>query len=152
MKPLLAYAALVGLPLAGLAAVLHAGRALHAPPDVGGRWEIEWPRRMVRPPTAGELEEMRFTVAQSGTHVAVTLFGREYRGRLRGDSLVVRSGGGPPRDNCWDAPHTVIRARVDTAAAPRRMAFALESPSRDGCEGPYTAARIGRRPGEEGRR
>ena len=135
MKPLLAYAALVGLPLAGLVAVLHAGRDLQAPPSIAGEWRIEFlPTAAVEPP--------RFTISQSGTHVQLEMFGREYRGALRGGTLVARSGPRPAgRDACWDADDVRLRARVGGEAVPRRLEFAVDAPRVAGCVRGFVAVR-----------
>lgn len=144
MKPLLVYAALVGLPVAGLAAVLHAGGALQAPPSIAGEWRIEGLPQATVP-------EPRFTISQSGTQVRLELFGREYRGTLRGDSLVVRSDGhAGSRDACWDAADVLLRARSD-GPSPRRLAFAVTVPTRAGCGSGFVARRAGRRAAVGGR-
>ncbi|HEX6746594.1 MAG TPA: hypothetical protein VF092_04805 [Longimicrobium sp.] len=134
MKPLLAYAALVGLPLAGLAAVLRAGSGLQAPPSISGEWRIELPTASAEPP--------RFTISQSGTHVQLEMFGREYRGALRGGALVARSGARVAgRDACWDADDVRLRARVGGGAVPRRLEFAVEVPRVAGCGRGFVAVR-----------
>jgi hypothetical protein len=139
MKPVLVYAALVGLPLAGLAAVLHAGADLHAPPDVGGRWGLEWPTGRLSP-----RPEDRFFVAQSGTHVTVDLFRRAYRGSLRGDSVVGESGSAKEGmiDDCFGSPHGHFAARIDTSASPIRMTFTMSATSPHPCAYRGTAIRI----------
>lgn len=140
MKPVLVYAALVGLPLAGLAAVLHAGRGLRAPPDVGGRWAIEVPAG--RPsPRPGE----RFSIAQSGTHLSVDLFRRAYRGALRGDSVAGESGPAEAArlsDDCFGSPHGRFAARIDTSASPMRMTFTVSASAPRPCAYTGTAVRI----------
>jgi len=123
MKPVLVYAALVGLPLAGLAAVLHAGRGLQAPADVGGAWRLL--------PIA-ERPGYDFTVFQSGTHVELTLGGTDYRGVFRGDSIVARSTTEIQPRAC-----RTLRAFVDTAARPMRMTLPP-----DECGPGSTAVRI----------
>ncbi|HEX8241955.1 MAG TPA: hypothetical protein VF541_00620 [Longimicrobium sp.] len=152
MKPLLVYAALVGLPVAGLAAVLHAGRPLQAPPHIAGEWQLDRPSSLRRGPAPREQAEPRFTISQSGTHVSLAITGIEYRGELRGDSLIARSTDQGQGDSCWNAGRAVLRARIDTAAAPRRMAFALDAPSSPECGGPFTAVRVERRPAGDARR
>jgi hypothetical protein len=142
MRPLLVYAALVGLPVAGLAVVLHAGRALSAPPSLAGEWQLVPPGYVRRAQAAVDPEHLRVTVSQSGTELGVTVMRREFRGRLSGDSLPARGGRQVGVfDTCWDAPDAVLHARFDTAAAPQRMeiAFAARWPSP--CEGPFTAVR-----------
>ena len=79
-----------------------------------------------------------FALAQSGTHVSVTLAGAEYRGTLRGDSLFAEPRGGA-------GACTSLRARIDSGAGtPGRMTLALEPATRPECGGPYTAVRAGR--------
>lgn len=110
MKLLLAYAALVGLPLAGLAVVLHAGGGLRAPADIGGEWRL--------PPVGGR-PGAGFTLSQSGSHVRLTLGGTEYRGVFRGGLIVARSAADVEPRACGR-----LRATIDTAATPMRMTVA----------------------------
>jgi hypothetical protein len=92
IRSLLLYLALVGLPLAGLAGILHAGRGLHAPPAIGGAWRVDAlsieqpaPSWAAQAMGAGRVLE----VSQSGVHLSVTTAGGvRMSGRLAGDTLV----------------------------------------------------------------
>jgi hypothetical protein len=127
MKPLLAYPTLVALPLAGLVGVLHAGSALKAPPAISGEWRVESPRAQT------------LTLSQSGIHVSLAFAGSEYRGELRGDTIVAES-----RERRAAGACVFLRARVDTLAVPHRMTVAMEPAARPECAGPFTAVHAGR--------
>ena len=117
MKLVAIYLLLVGIPLAGLAAILHAGRALHAPPAIGGEWRVEG---------AAADSVASLAISQSGEHVEVSLGAARLRGRLAGDSVVAeRRGSAAP---CARQLH----ARIDTAARPMRMIAELR-PDAPGC-------------------
>src|SRR3954468_12124408 len=126
MKPLLAYSTLVALPLAGLVGVLQAGSALKAPPSISGEWRVETPRART------------LTVSQSGVHVSLAFGGSEYRGELRGNTIVAESREREAAGAC-----VFLRARVDTAAVPHRMTVAMEPAARAECAGSFTAVYAG---------
>ena len=87
MRVALLYVALVGLPVVGLLAVLHAGQRLEAPPDVGGVW------RVARGGACGLQEGDTFEIAQSGQYLSVELPRRPAMGgRLTGGVLRARGG------------------------------------------------------------
>ena len=127
MKLIAIYLLLVGIPLAGLAAILHVGRGLHAPPAITGQWRMEGAA------AAGD-SLAPIAISQSGEHVEVVLAGAELRGRLSGDSIVAERRG--PAAPCA----RLLHARIDTAARPMRMIAELR-PDAPGC-GPARFAAV----------
>lgn len=139
MKWIGAYALLVIVPLAALAAILRAGSGLRAPHHVGGEWRVDVPGY----PAAAKLgDSLQLTLVQSGVHVSVGLDGAELRGRLDGDSLTAeRRDTYMPVAACYRGG-LVLRARVDTVARPLRMAGTIGTTQRGDCpELPFTAVR-----------
>jgi len=78
------------------------------------------------------------TLSQSGVHVSLAFAGSEYRGELRGDTIVAES-----RERQAAGACVFLRARVDTAAVPHRMTVAMEPAARPECAGPFTAVHVG---------
>jgi len=138
MKSFLLYPALVGIPLAGLLGILHAGSRLEAPASIGGSWRLDAPS----PP--GEI-----VISQSGVHLAVEMDGVRMRGEIRGDSLVALA---PPAGNtpraipCGTGLGRELRARVDREADPHRLTGTVGVPGREDC--PRTAVSAVRVPAE----
>src|SRR5688500_7765836 len=102
MRSLIAYLALVGLPLVGLIGVLRAGDGLEAPRSVGGVWELDPDLVRSAPPCYGFSNSdlpLRMQISQSGTRAAVSFNDRletRLSVRIEGDSIVgvgSRSGG-----------------------------------------------------------
>jgi hypothetical protein len=114
-KSLAAYVLLVGVPLAGLVAILRAGGRLHAPPSIAGEWRVQGG------PFAIDPDSRVLTVVQSGDHVEVELGTLSLRGRFTGDSLDAERRGMNDGSFGPCPPHVRLRARVDTAARPRRL-------------------------------
>lgn len=114
-KSLAVYVALVGLPLAGLVAILRGGAGLQAPPPIAGEWRIQGG------PLAIDADSRVLTVSQSGEHVDVALGSLSLRGRFTGDSLNAERRGMNDGSFGPCPPHVRLRARIDTAARPRRM-------------------------------
>ena len=137
----LLYLLLVGVPLAGLAAILHAGSTLQAPPALGGEWRVE-----TREDSA--LIPRTFTIAQSGVHISVAFGAAALPGALSGDSLRAATPksllAGTPGANCYQ-PGTPLHlaAHVDAASRPARLTGRLSSdPTR--CRSvAFTAVRAG---------
>jgi hypothetical protein len=136
MKSLLLYLAIVGIPLAGLFGILHAGSRLEVPPSIGGSWRLDAPS----PP--GEI-----VISQSGVHLAVEMDGVRMRGEIRGDSLVALT---PPTENtsraCGPDLGRELRAIVDRSADPHRLAGTVGTPG--GADCPRTAISAVRVPAE----
>jgi hypothetical protein len=64
----------VGLPLLGLLGILDAGRAIQAPPSIGGEWTLEVdPAAHCASPPGSILRQLAFNISQSGTQALVTL-------------------------------------------------------------------------------
>ncbi|HET7228977.1 MAG TPA: hypothetical protein VFJ16_03210 [Longimicrobium sp.] len=117
MKFIAVYVLLVGVPVAGIAAILRAGNHLHAPPHLAGEWRVEG-----TPFALGGDTVHALAVSQSGEHLEVGVGARTVRGRFAGDSLVaaqgaVRAGAAGP---CVTGP-VRLDARLDTASRPMRM-------------------------------
>jgi hypothetical protein len=115
MRSLAVYLALVGIPLLGLAAILRAGARLHAPPSIAGEW------RVLGGPFAIDPATRVLTISQSGEHVDVALGTLSLRGRFTGDSLDAERRGMNDGSFGPCPPHLRLRARIDTAARPRRL-------------------------------
>lgn len=138
MKWIGAYALLVIVPLAALAAILHAGNGLAAPHQVAGEWRITVPGY---PSAARPAGSLRLTLDQSGTHLSVGFDGRDLRGALVGDSLTAeRREVYTPVATCYRGG-LVLRARVDTVARPLRMAGTIGTGRASCPELPFTAVR-----------
>jgi hypothetical protein len=114
-KSLAAYVLLVGVPLAGLVAILRAGGRLHAPPPIAGEWRVQGGPLGIDPTTRV------VTIVQSGEHVDVAFGSLSLRGRFTGDSLDAERRGMNDGSYGPCPPHVRLRARVDTAARPRRL-------------------------------
>lgn len=81
MKSVLLYLLLVGVPVAGVAMVLRAGRTIVPPPYVGGTWRLT-----MEPDTLCRVEppdSLLMLVEQSGPHLEVT-FDDSAKTRLKG--------------------------------------------------------------------
>ncbi|HEU4452571.1 MAG TPA: hypothetical protein VFR81_05895 [Longimicrobium sp.] len=122
MKSLLLYLAMVGLPLAGLFGILHAGSRIDAPPSVGGSWRIDAP---------ASASTRTIDVSQSGEHVVVEVDGARLRGEVRGDSLFAAAPG-----RCG------LRVRIDRAAEPDRLVGTMGGSGRGCGSTAISAARL----------
>ena len=139
MKWLAAYALLVAVPLAALAAILRAGSRLRAPVEVAGEWRMQVPGFPADP---GDAAPRTLSIAQSGTHLSVTFDRSELRGTLTGDSLEAGRGETwTPVAACYRGG-LVIRARIDTAARPSRMAGTVGMLKPRCPDLPFTAVRV----------
>ena len=108
MKTALLYVLLVGLPVAGLFAVLQIGGLAEAPPAVGGAWRVTRGAACDRPAE-------RLEVVQSGQFVSVSALGTEnVPARLTGD--VLRTEASEP-SGC--AGTAVLEARAGQEVAER---------------------------------
>ena len=141
MKSLPLYLFLVGVPLAGLALILRAGDGLAAPPPIGGAWRVEEGQAL---PAAADTGRT-FAISQSGQHVEVAFGGHTLRGRFSGDSLVAerRMSRMMTRGPCLQATDVRLRARVDTAARPMRLAGVLDANAPGCAPAALTAVRSG---------
>jgi hypothetical protein len=148
---------LVGVPVAGLLVILRVGRALEAPPSIGGDWQVEarLPAALA-PPCAALVRpsaQPALTVSQSGVYLSLTYRGGATAGMdgtLRGDSLFTGAAPlsriAPRRVRCEPGDAITLRARVDRSAGPARMTGVLSLPGCPECgEVPFTATRL---PGE----
>jgi len=87
IRSVLLYLVLVGLPVAGVSAVLRAGRELTPPTSFGGSWVVEaWPDSVCQEHQPDTLELM---VDQSGPSLSIkTRRGPRFIARVEGDSFV----------------------------------------------------------------
>jgi hypothetical protein len=141
MKWLGTYALLVAVPLAALAAILRAGSRLRAPLEVAGEWRVDVPGFPAGSAADGP---PRLVISQSGTHLSVTFDRSGLRGVLDGDSLTAeRRETWTPVAACYRGA-LVLRARVDTAARPLRMAGTVGMPRRRCPDLRFAAVRLER--------
>jgi hypothetical protein len=137
MKSFLLYLTIVGIPLAGLFGILHAGNRLEAPPSIGGSWRLDAPS----PPGA-------IDISQSGVHLSVEMDGVRMRGEIRGDSLIALT---PPTENtsraCGPDLGRELRASIDRTADPHRLTGTVGTPG--GADCPRTAVSAVRVPAEK---
>jgi hypothetical protein len=85
IKSVALYVILVGLPLAGLIAILDQGQTLVPPPSVGGSWVLASDQTLI---CAGEHPVEVLAIEQSGRFVRVRLGDMPFgQGRIDGDRL-----------------------------------------------------------------
>lgn len=123
VRSLLLYPILIGGPLLGLAAIVHAGQRLHAPPAVGGGWAVD---SVAASGGAGECAALvrgaGLAVSQSGIYATATFGGEpgvvSIPMRLSGDSLtgtISATAACSSLDGGW------WEASVDRTSSPHRM-------------------------------
>ena len=93
IRSILLYIALVGIPIAGVSAVLRAGRDLKPPTSFGGSWRVEaWPDSVC---TQHQLDTLQLVVEQSGPSLSIkTRRGPLFTGQVEGDGFVVKGPNG----------------------------------------------------------
>jgi len=126
---IIAYILLVGLPLAGLAGVLRAGRHLTAPISIDGTWKVEVsanrPAAQPCDQAISSLLSSSLSVSQSGKTVELTLNGSSKTvvpGHLEGSDLKASLG---ERSGCPADQAVTLMASVDPKSEPRSMAGSL---------------------------
>lgn len=142
VRTLALYAGLVGIPILGLVAVLHAGQRLQAPPSVGGAWRVESVDG-----GAGECGPLArgavLAVSQSGVYVTLAIGGEgdivSIATRLDGDSL---TGTVPATAACPRLDGARLVATVDRTSAPHRMAGRVVPADGRGAAVGFTATRL----------
>ncbi len=138
-RSLLTYVFLVGLPLAGLVGVLHAGRGLQAPPPVDGTWRTvaaaSGPGAALTPLVPPSANPAQLEVQQSGTYLSLDIGPLHLSGRLRGDSLVAHTHAPAAARRATGCGHTEmeLHASVDVAAEPDLLTVVLSEPGRPAC-------------------
>jgi hypothetical protein len=124
----LLYVFLVGTPLLGLAAILHHGRRLQAPPSIGGAWRVE---TVAAAGGAGDCAALApgavVDVSQSGRYVTVTA-GRAAStvvapARLDAGALRGTVSGASA---CPVLAGATLEATVDRSTTPHRMSARLD--------------------------
>lgn len=133
--PLL-YLLLVGLPLAGLFAVLRIGAGIEAPPAVGGPWKTVEGGRCSVP-------DSLFRIDQSGRFVHVVLPGRpDIPAQLSGPALAADGGARADVSPGCASGAVRIRLRADGRVA-RRLVGTAGVPGCAACpEARFVAARV----------
>lgn len=136
MKLPLLYLLLVGLPLAGLLAVLRLGSGIEAPPAVGGAWRVVAGGRCSVP---GRL----FRVEQSGRFVHVVLPGRsDIPAALIGPTLTALGGARADVSPGCASGAVQMRLRADGRVA-RRLVGTAGVPGCAACpESRFVAVRV----------
>ena len=134
MKTALLYVLLVGLPVAGLFAVLQVGGLAEAPPAVGGAWTLSRGAACDRPTE-------RLDVVQSGVFVSVSALGvADVPARLAGDVLQTEPG----PTGCDGAVRLEAHAGQEVA---ERLEGALGVPGCAACPvAEFTAVRLAEAP------
>lgn len=134
---IIAYILLVGLPLAGLAGVLRAGRHLAAPISIDGTWKVEANAN----PAAAEpcdraissLLSSSLVVSQSGKSLELTLNGASKTivpGELEGRDLKASLGS---RSGCPSDQPVVLMASIDPKTEPKSLTGSLSLASCASC-------------------
>jgi hypothetical protein len=68
-----AYILLVGVPVLGLLGILEAGRAIVAPPAIGGEWKLEFDPAANCATGLASLRQPALSISQSGTEALITV-------------------------------------------------------------------------------
>ncbi len=157
-RSLFTYVFLVGLPLAGLVGVLHAGQGLQAPPPVDGTWQTVAAASgsgaaaltPLVPPSANPAQ---LEVHQSGTYLSMDIGPLHLSGRLRGDSLVAHTQVPAASRRAAGCGHTEmeLHASVNVAAEPDLLTLVLSEPGRPACpQMRWTAVHLASAPAAKG--
>jgi hypothetical protein len=135
---IVAYVVLVGVPLAGLAGVLKAGRRLSAPISIDGTWKIEAKASLTASQPCNQaiasLLDSPLVVSQSGKTLELTFKGGAAKitvpGELEGRKIEASLGlaAGCPADQ----PVT-LTASVDPKAEPKLLTGSLSASNCVGC-------------------
>lgn len=134
---LIAYALLVGLPLAGLPIVLRHGRNLAAPISVDGVWKMQVDAtQLAALPCAAYLtseQNPSLIISQSGEGFTVNLGGLKSRdaGVIEGTALRASLPAQSNEKSCTGEQQLNLLASVDPNANPRSLAGTL---SVEGCQ------------------
>ena len=86
IRSVLLYIVLVGIPVAGVSAVLRAGRDLKPPTSFGGSWRVEaWPDSVC---SQSRLDTLQLVIEQSGPALSIkTRRGPLVTGRVDGEGF-----------------------------------------------------------------
>jgi len=123
-----AYILLVGLPLAGLAGVLKAGRHLAAPIAIDGSWKLEAEASHPASPcdqAIASLLSSNLIVSQSGRSLELTLGTApkiEFLGQLEGNNI---GGSMTAASGCGDDQPVILAASIDPKSEPKSLAGTL---------------------------
>ncbi|HLZ41760.1 MAG TPA: hypothetical protein VKQ11_12405 [Candidatus Sulfotelmatobacter sp.] len=141
----IAYVVLVGLPLAGLAGVLRAGRSLAAPISVDGTWKVEADTSRVGPAPCSQaitaLSNSSLLISQSGKSLILTfsdgprsVSAGVLNGRTMSAPLMLEPSSG---SGCMAAQAMTLVAAVDEQAEPRTLSGSFSLNDCPSC-GPIT--------------
>lgn len=145
MHTVVTYALMVGLPVVGAGLALRAGRALEAPPAVGGLWKVSEAPAAGACPALGRLGELReLRIAQSGAAVTLVLRGATDAKRLAG---VVEPAGSRDGEISLRAAGDGLEldARITRGPGGDSMRVSLD---KSACPGGPTVTAVRSRPGE----
>ena len=145
MHTVVTYTLMVGLPVVGAGLALRAGRALEAPPAVGGLWKVSEAPAGDACPGLGRLGELReLRIAQSGAAVTLVLRGAADAARLSG---TVDTSDAPDEALSLRATGDGLEldARVTRAPGADTMRVSLGNSA---CPGGPTVMAVRSRPGE----
>jgi hypothetical protein len=128
LKQGLLYLMFVGVPLAVLVWVLHAGRNLQAPESVAGRWKVD-PDPNVVPAVscgpdgeatrAGDTDPVVLEISQSGRRLSMAVAGMPLHGEIRGTHVMAKA----------KTKSTHLDADVDRHTKPDALTGTIEAPS-----------------------
>lgn len=123
MRSVVLYGVLVGLPIAGTAAVMKYGRDLDSAPAVAGAWTVDTTARVSTTncsPATAIRQTGSITISQAGPRVWLTVTGQP--GVLI-QGLVTRMPGPAPAHAAVEGTGDgiVFRATIDRGVQPRRL-------------------------------
>lgn len=141
----IAYIALVGLPVAALVGVLKSGRTLTAPFSVDGAWKIQAvfnPAPSVCSNFFSSVSDLSLAISQSGKSLVVSLNGgsKTTSGTLDGKTLTAQFAGTDGAANCSDRPLT-LTATLDPHSDPRTLSGKLSLNNCTQCSLEFRAVR-----------
>ena len=138
----LAYIALVGLPVLGLAGVLRGGRNLKAPMSVGGVWKVQANAEGLADFPCGRLlfsGNPAFTIAQSGRNFTLNFSNSPFAaesGTVDGTTIratFVPSGAALKDSGCGAGRTLSLTATADVKATAKTLAGVLRVNDCTGC-------------------
>ena len=93
IRSVLLYLVLVGIPVAGVSAVLRAGRDLKPPASFGGSWRVEaWPDSAC---LQREIDTLQLVIEQSGPSLSIkTRRGPRFAGQVEGEGFSAKGPNG----------------------------------------------------------
>jgi hypothetical protein len=138
---IISYIFLVGVPLAGIAGILRAGKGMVAPTSVNGVWKLVADADRLIPGPCGEAvmaSKTSLTISQSGNFFTLAFDGAtEAQGEgaiqgtaLKASMLLAQNSSGT---GCTAAQPLTLTATVDPTSDPRSLAGVISADSCPGC-------------------